>query len=326
MSKPVLVGYDPRKGDRAPVDFGVAMARLTGAPLILAFVQAGAQAADFTAGSKLYGVGQVDEDLVAVCTPAVEQVEAEQKASGVRFECRQLSSTSAARALHEAAEEEDAGLLVVGSAGRSGVGRVVAGSTAQRLMHGAPCPIAVVPRGWTADGWPAAIGVGYVDTEEAREALRGAHALACRAGATLRVFTVVNASLSVVDATPILPAGMEESTAEEAREALKDLEAEHREQAQSELRAAVAALDGDVPVEADVFVGDPAETLIRVSEHLDLLVCSSRGYGPLRAVLLGSVSRRVTAEALCPVIVTPRGVEASLEALLAGAPGAAAPA
>jgi hypothetical protein len=43
-------------------------------------------------------------------------------------------------------------------------------------------------------------------------------------------------------------------------------------------------------------------------------------------VLLGSVSRRVTAEALCPVIVTPRGVEASLEALLAGAPGAAAPA
>jgi nucleotide-binding universal stress UspA family protein len=326
MSKPVLVGYDPRKGDRAPVDFGVAMARLTGAPLVLAFVQAPVAAAGFSAGSQLYGVGQVDEDLVAECTPAVEQVEAEQKASGVRFECRQLSSTSAARALHEAAEQEDAGLLVVGSAGQSGAGRVVAGSTAQRLMHGAPCPIAVVPRGWTADGWPATIGVGYVDTDEAREALRGAHALACRAGATLRVFTVVNASLSLAGATPILPAGMEESTAEDAREALKNLEAEQQLQAQSELRTAVAALDGDVPVEADVFVGDPAETLIRVSEHLDLLVCSSRGYGPLRAVLLGSVSRRVTAEARCPVIVTPRGVEASLEALLAGAPGAAAPA
>jgi hypothetical protein len=36
----------------------------------------------------------------------------------------------------------------------------------------------------------------------------------------------------------------------------------------------------------------------------------SRGYGPLRAVLLGGVSRRLMVEAHCPVIVVPRGVEA----------------
>ena len=36
------------------------------------------------------------------------------------------------------------------------------------------------------------------------------------------------------------------------------------------------------------------------SEHLDLLVCGSRASGPLRAVLLGGVSRRVTADARCP--------------------------
>jgi hypothetical protein len=40
----------------------------------------------------------------------------------------------------------------------------------------------------------------------------------------------------------------------------------------------------------------------------------------LRAVLLGGVSRRVVAEAHCPVIVLPRGVKAPLEALTA-APG-----
>jgi hypothetical protein len=73
MSKPVLVGYDPRKGDRAPVDFGVAMARLSGAPLVLAFVQAAAAAEGFSAGSKLYGVGQVDEDLVAVLGRLVQR-------------------------------------------------------------------------------------------------------------------------------------------------------------------------------------------------------------------------------------------------------------
>jgi nucleotide-binding universal stress UspA family protein len=79
-----------------------------------------------------------------------------------------------------------------------------------------------------------------------------------------------------------------------------------------------------VPVETDAFVEDPADVLIRVSENLDLLVCGSRGYGPLRAVLLGGVSRRLAADARCPVIVLPRGVEDSLEALMAEAPGAAA--
>jgi hypothetical protein len=42
----------------------------------------------------------------------------------------------------------------------------------------------------------------------------------------------------------------------------------------------------------------------------------------LRAVLLGGVSRRVAAEASCPVIVLPRGVESSLEALLSDASAA----
>ena len=36
MSKPILVGYDPATADRAPVNFGVAAARFTGAPLIVA--------------------------------------------------------------------------------------------------------------------------------------------------------------------------------------------------------------------------------------------------------------------------------------------------
>jgi nucleotide-binding universal stress UspA family protein len=47
-------------------------------------------------------------------------------------------------------------------------------------------------------------------------------------------------------------------------------------------------------------------------------VCGSRGYGPVRAVLLGSVSRRLAGEAHCPVLVLPRGVSAPLDALLTG--------
>ena len=93
-------------------------------------------------------------------------------------------------------------------------------------------------------------------------------------------------------------------------------------QAEGELRGAIAALGNDVAVESDAFIEDPAEVLINVSQNLDLLVCGSRGYGPMRAVLLGGVSRRFAAEARCPVIVLPRGRELSLEALIAESPGA----
>jgi nucleotide-binding universal stress UspA family protein len=53
-------------------------------------------------------------------------------------------------------------------------------------------------------------------------------------------------------------------------------------------------------------VGDPADTLVRASAGVDLLVLGSRAYGPGGTVLAGGVARRVLAGAHCPVIVVPR--------------------
>jgi nucleotide-binding universal stress UspA family protein len=298
MSMPILVGYDPRRVDYAPVAFGADLARRCGASLLVASVEKGALAA------------RTDGDLVDDCSAALEQVEAELRASQVRVNCVRLRSTSAARALQELAEQEDAGLLVLGSARTSGVGRVLAGATAMQLLHGSPCPVAVTPLDWDAERPPATIGVAYVDSEEGLEALRGAHALARRLGAQLRVVTVVahKERMHFETDPPIAPVVDKRD--------LVDVEGEHRLEAESQLRNVVADLDSGVPVEAEALVGDPAEVLRDFSEGLDLLVVGSRGYGPLRAVLLGSVSRRLMAEAHCPVIVVPRGVEAPLEALL----------
>lgn len=304
MTRSILVGYDPQTLDRAPVRFGIAAARFTGAPLIVASACAGPTM------DEAFSTAYLDEELAPQAEQELGQLKAEVEADGVAMEWRELRSTSAPRALHEAAEHEDAGLLVVGSTGHGAVGRVLIGSTAQRLMHGAPCAIAVVPHGWEAGRGLHTIGVAYAHTEEGREALRGAHALARRAGAALRVLTVVK-----------VPLGAHKET--EARRTggvrgkdFDEVEGEHRVQAETAVRGAVAQLAGDVDIQVDAFLEDPAETLIRVSEHVDLLVCGSRGYGPLRAVLLGGVSRRVAAEARCPVIVLPRGVEAPLEALM----------
>jgi nucleotide-binding universal stress UspA family protein len=54
------------------------------------------------------------------------------------------------------------------------------------------------------------------------------------------------------------------------------------------------------------------------SEAWDLLVCGSRGYGPVRSVLLGSVSRGLTHAAHCPLLVLTRGAEPPIESLFAG--------
>jgi nucleotide-binding universal stress UspA family protein len=297
----IIVGYDPKTCDRAPVDFGVAASRFTGAPLMIASVHG--------VGDDRLGEHQMREDLLADAAETLEELKGELHAQRISAEYRDLAGTSAPRALHELADSQDAGLLVIGSTRHGTIGRLLPGSTAQRLMHGAPCPIAVVPHGWRAGEGLRTIGVAYVDTEEGREALRGAHALARQAGAALRVLTVAGVGFGAHAETEARTAGRRGKDFDE-------VEGEHRVLAETAARNAVAELEGDVSVQVDAFAEDPAQTLITVSENLDLLVCGSRGYGPVRAVLLGGVSRRVAAEAHCPLIVLPRGVPASLEALV----------
>jgi nucleotide-binding universal stress UspA family protein len=271
---------------------------LTGAPVIIAAVHFG------TGGWER----QPDDDLIRDPSEALASLRAELGSDAPPIEFRKLDGSSAARALHEEAERVDAAVVVVGSARQSAPARVLAGSTAMRLLHGAPCPVAVVPQRWTSGRGLTTIGAAYAESEEAREALRAAYALAKHVGAALRVITAVRH-------TEAMHLDVETYVAGKAGRSLEDVEGEYRLEAERSLRQVVTELGDDVPIEVDATVGEPADVLIAISEHLDLLVCGSRAYGPLRAVLLGSVTRRVVAEAACPVLVLPRGVRAPLDAL-----------
>jgi nucleotide-binding universal stress UspA family protein len=74
-----------------------------------------------------------------------------------------------------------------------------------------------------------------------------------------------------------------------------------------ELGAAVETItvtgDGDAqPADPD----EAANALVERSRDLDLLVVGSRGYGPVRHALLGSVTQKLMRAAACPVLVVPR--------------------
>ena len=65
-------------------------------------------------------------------------------------------------------------------------------------------------------------------------------------------------------------------------------------------------LDEGHDPQLDVRRGDPGRVLVDASRELDVLILGSRAYGPLRYVLLGSVSAEVMRAAHCPVLVLPR--------------------
>ena len=154
MRKPILVGYDPESADRAPVQFGIAAARFTGAQLIIA------SAYTDSAVIGQMGHGHMHEDLGGGATEALSHIRTElSRDHHVKAECIGLPGNSAPSVLHRAAEERDAGLLVVGCRRGDHGGLLRPGSTAERLMHGAPCPLAIVPGGWSAGGGLRTLGV-----------------------------------------------------------------------------------------------------------------------------------------------------------------------
>lgn len=81
----------------------------------------------------------------------------------------------------------------------------------------------------------------------------------------------------------------------------------------------VGRLSATLESEGTVYSGRPADVLVGMSEMVDILVVGSRGYGPLKAVLLGGVSGRVIRSAACPVVVVPRRAASAVGSVFAAA-------
>jgi nucleotide-binding universal stress UspA family protein len=231
---------------------------------------------------------------------------AEERLSELPLECAvderlihssEVRSGAAGFEICQAAAEWSADLIILASHSLSGFPHAFIGSTAERVLRHAPCPVMTV-RGLALrkEGSPKSpfdlkrILVTTDFSEESKKAFPYAVALARKFEASLTLLYVVPAHLPA-DLGQIGIVLEEERLITEARERLP--------------RFREAEMDSHLHVETLVVNGGPAHEICQTAESqaADLIVMGTRGRTGLKHFLLGSVTEKVVRHAPCPVLV-----------------------
>jgi len=196
----LMVGVDGGDGGRDALELARLLAgEAETSVLVICVIPYGPLPVDFRA---------LDDDAAAEAGPLLN--DARERLEGLEVETRAFGGGSPAEVMTEIAEGERVDLIVVGSPHRGAIGRVLIGSVADNLLHGAPCPVVVAPRGYAAQRHAALhrIAVAFDGTPESQAALHTAEALAARGNAALEVLTVVAPPVAmpgVVGYSPVDP-------------------------------------------------------------------------------------------------------------------------
>ena len=128
----IVMGYVPKPEGRAALDRAIEEAQLRGGRLVVL---------NASRGDAFVDAGYAP-------TQEIELVKSRLAESGVEFELRQLvRGHEPADEVVDLAEELGAELVVIGMRHRSAVGKFLLGSTAQRILMDARCPVLAVKAG-----------------------------------------------------------------------------------------------------------------------------------------------------------------------------------
>ena len=196
------------------------------------------------------------------------------------------------------AAEIPADLIVTSTRGRTGLKRVLLGSTAERLVQYAPCPVFV--NRWAKSNGETerdikniVVPVDFSDCSLA--GLRYAVRFARKLGARIIL-------LHIIDLGPVMmTTGYGDYDSPPYTEAA-------RRRCRDQMQAFVKEVNfGDVPVETSAVAGFCPASIVEIAakERADLIIMSTHGRTGLRHVLLGSVAERTVRYATCPVLVVP---------------------
>jgi nucleotide-binding universal stress UspA family protein len=276
MFRNVLVGVDGRPNGRD----AIALARnLIGddGKLTLAHVHGG-ELRPTRAGAKgmVRGEREASEKLL----------EAERAAADVSAELISVAAASPGRGLHLQAEDQGADLIVVGSCSHGALGRVMLGDDTRAALNGAPCAVAIATAGYAEHPVPfARVGVAYDGSPESEAALTVAGQLAAPTRATVHALEVI--PIQTYAYTGLVPPDIGESI----------------DAVLSEADNRMKQLPG---VEGEVSYGLIGEELAAFGDRVDILVVGSRGYGPMKRLMVGSTSDYLQRHARCSLVVLPR--------------------
>lgn len=281
MEPTIACALDPDSGERGPVEFARLAGALLGARVLTVVVRRGGSAAE----------------RLSRLEPGSDAEPEEDTGRFVAVNRREIKAPSPAAGLHRVLAKEHPALVVAGSPTRAALGHVGLGTTTERLLDGAPCPVAIAPRGWTERPL-GAIAVAMLPSPEGRAALDLAAALAHAAAVPLRLVMVLSDSPDADETVELAKELTSEALVTESTGASAVLG--------PALTSAAHVRAPLIEADADVYVGDPTDTLVRASARAGLLVLGSRAYGTGAEVHAGGVARSVLASARCPVIVVPR--------------------
>lgn len=281
MFKNVLAGVDGRPNGRDAVALAAQLTDLAG-KLTLVHVHAG----------ELRPSHAISPALLREERKESEQLlERERAEGGVVAELVSVVAGTPGRGLHQQAEDQHADLIVVGSCSHGAFGRAMLGNDTRAALNGAPCAVAIAARGFAEHPAPLAnVGVGYNGSPESKAALAVARELAAATDADVHALEVV--AIPSVAYAGIMPPAIGESL---------DLM----------LEEAVARMAELPDVQGQAVYGLSGEELAAFGDGMDLLVVGSRGYGPLRRLVLGSTSDHLERHARCSLLVLPRAARAS---------------
>jgi nucleotide-binding universal stress UspA family protein len=282
MFKRVIVGIDINHVGAAVDLVASTLAIAPGAQLTLVSVVAPPRA--LTTG----GPSARDTKLRAEALGVLDLVRTGTAADGA--ELLAVGDVSAGRALQRIALEQEAELLVVGSAHRSALGGVLLGDESRAALSGAHCAVMVVPLGTRTTQAPKTIGVAFNRTAASVFALQQAVEYARELRATLRVVEAVQAG-----GVPKVQGVANLAVYEDTRRGIEQ-----------ELRRIAA--DISVPIETEATIGDRTEVLGALAERVDLMICGSGQGGRLARVAFGSTADWLAHHVACPVLVVPAPV------------------
>ena len=195
-----------------------------------------------------------------------------------------------------AARSEGADLIVVGTKGKSGLAHVLLGSTAERVIRTAPCPVLAVHMP-SKEQATTEVAVGPIRrllvpidfSDCSLDALEYAAIVAKQAQATIELVHVLEPVSYGLDFTLIHP-GEGERTRKRLIARLEEL---------------ASALSGaGIPVKVHVRGGSPADSILDDAHTLscDMIVMGTHGRRGLSHVMAGSVAEAVLRQASCPIL------------------------